>query len=244
MSFITDFYSILREYGLLLLIGQYPYGPLGGLVNTLILSTIAMAFAIPVGLLLAIARLSPWAWVRRPATVWIYLLRSIPLLLIVFWTYFLVPALLGFSISGFSVMACTLVLYQSTYLCEIIRGGILALHPSQGEAARSLGLGYWRTLIWVTLPQALFNTLPSLISQFIYILKETTLGHVINVEEMTSAASQINNTVLTRPFHVFFILAISYYFISVGLSQMVAWIERRIVRKRQGMQGVTDVSAN
>ncbi len=221
---------------MLLLIGQYPHGHLGGLANTLILSAIAMVLALPLGLLMAIARLSPWAWVRWPVTVWVYFMRGVPLLLLIFWTYFLTPLLIGSNLGGFAVMVCTLVLYQSTYLCEIIRGGVLALNPGQTEAARSLGLGYWRTLLWVSLPQALYNTLPSLISQFIYIVKETTLGHVINVEEMTSAAGQINNIVLTRPFQVYFILAVSYYLICVGLSRLAVWIESRIERRRGGGQ--------
>lgn len=231
---MADLFDILRNYGVLLLIGQYPNGHLGGLANTLILSAVAMLGALPLGLLLAVARLSPWAWVRWPARAWVYLLRSIPLLLVIFWTYFLAPVLFGVNLDGFAVMACTLVLYQSTYLCEILRGGVQALHAGQTEASRALGLGYWRTLIWVTLPQALYNTLPSLISQFIYIVKETTLGHVINVEEMTSAAGQINNLLLTKPFHVYFILAISYYVVCVSLSQISLWVERRVERRRRG----------
>ncbi len=232
---MADFFNILREYGLLLLIGQYPHGHLGGLANTLILSSVAMVCALPLGLLMAIARLSPWAWVRWPVTVWVYFMRGVPLLLLVFWVYFLVPLLVGSPVGGFAVMACTLALYQSSYLCEIIRGGVLALHAGQNEAARSLGLGYWRTLLWVTLPQALYNTLPSLISQFIYIVKETTIGHIINVEEMTSAAGQINNILLTKPFQVYFILAISYYLICLGLSQLATWGERCIERRRRGI---------
>ena len=129
------------------------------------------------------------------------------------------------------------MIYQSAYLCEIIRGGIQALPAGQYEASRALGLGYVRTTVWVILPQALYNALPSLISQFISIIKETSLGYVINVQEVTFAANQVNNQLLTKPFQVFFILAIIYYLLCFGLTHLAGWVERRIARKRLGDGG-------
>ena len=229
-----DFFTIVRDNAPLFLIGQYPHGPLGGLANTLILAASALVLAFPLGLLLALARVSPWAWLRYPATVWVYVLRGIPLLMVIFWTYFLVPLLIGHNITGFTTMLCTLVVYQSAYLCEIIRGGIQALPGGQYEGARALGLGYVRTTVWVILPQALYNALPSLISQFVSIIKETSLGYVINVQELTFAANQVNNQLLTKPFQVFFILAITYYVLCYGLTRVAGVLEGRIARKRQG----------
>lgn len=89
------------------------------------------------------------------------------------------------------------------------------------------------------LPQALYNALPSLISQFISIIKETSLGYVINVQEVTFAANQVNNQLLTKPFQVFFILAIIYYLLCFGLTHLAGWVERRIARKRLGNGGQT-----
>ncbi|MDE1169388.1 MAG: amino acid ABC transporter permease [Pseudomonas sp.] len=229
-----DFFTIVRDNWALLLIGQYPHGPLGGLANTLILAALALILAFPLGMLLALARVSPWRWLRYPATVWVYVLRGIPLLMVIFWTYFLVPLLIGHNITGFATMLCTLVVYQSAYLCEIIRGGIQALPSGQYEASRALGLGYVRSTIWVILPQALYNALPSLISQFVSIIKETSLGYVINVQEVTFAANQVNNQLLTKPFQVFFILAITYYVLCYGLTRLAGVLEARIARKRQG----------
>ena len=236
-----DIVSILQNNWTLFLIGQYPHGPLGGLANTLILAVLALVLAFPCGLLLALARVSPRKGLRWAATVWVYVLRGIPLLMVIFWTYFLVPLLLGHNITGFMTMLCTLVIYQSAYLCEIIRGGIQALPAGQYEASRALGFGYMRTTIWVILPQALYNTLPSLISQFISIIKETSLGYVINVQELTFAANQVNNQLLTKPFQVFLILAVIYYLLCFGLTQLAGWVERRIARKRlgSGVQTVT-----
>lgn len=240
---MLELFSIVRDNWELFLVGQYPHGPLGGLVNTLVLSVLALLIAFPLSILLAIARISPFFWLRLPATVWVYVLRGIPLLMVIFWTYFLVPVLIGRNISGFTTMLCTLVVYQSAYLSEIIRGGIQGLPYGQFEASRALGLGYFRTLACVILPQALYNALPSLISQFVSIIKETTLGYVINVQEMTFAASQVNNQLLTKPFQVYAILAVTYYLLCYSLTRLATTVERRIERKRQGDGGQASQAA-
>jgi polar amino acid transport system permease protein len=103
------------------------------------------------------------------------------------------------------------------------------------EAARALGHSYLGAMWSVILPQALYNVIPSMLSQFVSTIKETTLGYVINVHELTFAASQINNQLLTKPFHVFFILAVIYYIVCWSLTQLAGWLERRIARKRQGV---------
>lgn len=234
-----DVFHILQANWELLLLGQYPNGPLGGLVNTLILSALALLIAFPLGVLVGLARISPFRFIRYPATVWVYVLRGVPLLLVIFWTYFLVPVLIGRNITGFTTMLCTLVIYQSAYLGEIVRGGIQALPGGQYEAARALGMGYWRTMGWVILPQALYNALPSLISQFVSIIKETTLGYIINVQELTFAANQVNNQLLTKPFQVYAILAVTYFCICYSLTRLAAVMENRIERKRKGDNGGT-----
>ncbi|AHF76608.1 Glutamate/aspartate transport system permease protein [Sodalis praecaptivus] len=236
-----DVLQIVRDNWALFLVGQYPNGPLGGLACTLLLSLCALVIAFPSSLLMAIGRISPFRLIRYPVTVWVYFMRGIPLIMVIFWTYFLVPLLIGHNISAFTTMLCTLVIYQSAYLCEVVRAGIQALPQGQMEAARALGMGYFRTTLCVILPQALYNSLPSLVSQFIAIIKETTLGYIINLQEMTFAANQVNNQLLTKPFQVFAILALTYYVLCYGLTQLTGWLERRIERKRRG--GATLTSA-
>jgi polar amino acid transport system permease protein len=233
---MTDVFNILANYWELFLIGQYPNGPIGGLVNTLILASLALIIAFPLSVVLAVGRISPFRWVRYPITTWVYIMRGIPLIMIIFWTYFLVPTLIGRNISGFTTMLCTLVLYQSAYLCEIVRGGLQALPSGQSEAARALGFGYFRTLWLVLLPQALYNSIPSLISQFVSIVKETSLGYIINAQEITFAANQVNNQLLVKPFQVFFILAISYFVVCYALTALSEWFEKRINDKRNGVR--------
>lgn len=230
-------YDILRDNWLLLLIGQYPFGPLGGIAATLILSVLGILLAFPLSVALALARLSPWAALRWPVTALVYATRGVPLLMIILWTYFLLPVLLGHIVSGFTTMLCTLVLYEACYLSEVVRAGIEALPKGQTEAARSLGHGYVGRMRFVILPQALYNMLPSMLSQFISTIQDTTLGYVINVQELTFAANQINNQLLTQPFQVFFVLAITYFIVCFALTQAARWLERRVATRRLGTSG-------
>ncbi len=226
--------QIVRDNWLLLLIGQYPNGPLGGIACTLILSVLGIVLAFPLSVLLALARLSRWRWLNWPATALIYLARGVPLLMIILWVYFLVPLLIGHNVSGFLTMLVTLVLYEGAYLAEVVRAGIEALPRGQMEAARALGHSHLGAMRLVILPQALFNMLPSMLSQFVSTIKETTLGYVINVPELTFAANQINNQLLTKPFQVFFLLAVIYFVVCWSLTWVAAKLERRIEAKRAG----------
>jgi len=239
---MTDFFAIVHQYWMLFLVGQYPHGALGGLANTLLLSVVAMLFAFPLGIVLAMARISPFSGVRRAAAVWVYVFRGIPLMMVVFWTYFCVPMLLGHDINGFATMACTLVVYESAYIAEIVRAGIQALPSGQYEASRALGMSYLKTFRLIILPQALYNMLPSLISQLVSIIKDSTLGYVINVQELTFAANQVSNQLLTKPFQVFAIVALSYYVICFSLTWLANTLEKRIARQRTRPQGAVPVA--
>jgi polar amino acid transport system permease protein len=230
-------WEIVRDNWLLLLIGQYPNGPLGGISATLILSVLGIVLAFPLSVGLALARLSPWRALRWPATALIYVARGVPLLMIILWVYFLVPILIGHDVSGFVTMLVTLVLYEGAYLAEVVRAGIEALPKGQTEAARALGHSHLGAMRLVILPQALFNMLPAMLSQFVSTIKETTLGYVINVPELTFAAGQINNQLLTKPFEVFAILALIYYVVCWSLTWAATALERRIERQRGGAPG-------
>lgn len=230
---MLELLHIVHDHGLLLLMGQYPHGPLGGLLCTLLLSLFAVLLSLPLGILLGLARLSPWRWLNVPVTCWVYILRGIPLMMVVFWTYFCVPLLIGKTLGGFSTMLCTLVVYESAYIGEIVRGGIQSLNHGQYEAARALGMSHLKATRLVILPQALFNMLPSLVSQTVSIIKDSTLGYVINVPELTYAANQVSNQLLTKPFQVFAIVAISYYCICAGMTWLADRLELWIVNRRE-----------
>lgn len=232
---IHDMIAIIDEYWLLLLIGQHPNGPLGGLANTLILSALSIVIAFPFAILLAFARLSSYRALRWPVTVLVYVTRGVPLLMLVLWSYFLVPLLTGADVPSFLTMLATLVVYQGAFLSEIIRAGIVALGQGQMDAARALGHSWFGAMRYVILPQALYNMIPSMLSTFVATIKDTTLGYVINVPDLTFAASQVNNQLLTQPFQVFLILALTYYVICWSLTALTNVVERRITRRRAGL---------
>lgn len=227
-----------------LLIGQYPNGPLGGLALTLILSALGLCLAFPLSIVLALCRTSPYAVLRWPSTVVVYVVRGVPLVMFVFWSYFLVPGLIGHTVSPFVTMVVTLVIYQAAYMAEIVRAGIESLPKGQTEAARSLGLSYGQTMRQVLLPQALYNMLPSLISQFISTTKETSIGYVISVHELTHAANQVNSALLTRPLEVFATLSVIYFVVCFSLTRCAQAVDRRIARRRAGAAPATQSQAH
>ncbi|HEX7891765.1 MAG TPA: amino acid ABC transporter permease [Ramlibacter sp.] len=227
-------FSILRDYGVLLLIGQYPQGPLGGLAVTLLLALGGILLAFPLAVLMALATTSPVAWLRRPVFALIYVARGVPLVMFIFWVYFFLPVLVGRTVSGFTTMLATLVIYQAAYMAEIVRAGIEGLPKGQMEAGRAVGLSYLQTMRRIVLPQALYNMVPSMVSQFVSTIKETSLGYVISVNELTFAANQVNTTLLTKPFSVFVTLAGIYFVLCFSLTRLAAYLERRIARKRAG----------
>jgi len=231
---MQDILAILRDYGMLLLVGQYPHGPVGGLVITLALSILGVALAFPLGVLMALARISPYAVVRLPAIAVIAVVRGVPLIMFIFWVYFFLPVLTGRPISGFTTLLVTLVIYEAAYLAEIVRAGIEGLPKGQMEGARAVGLTYMQAMRLVILPQALYNMVPAMLGQFVSTVKETSLGYVISVNELTFAANQINSILLTKPFGVYLILALTYFAVCFTLTQLARQLERRIASRRAG----------
>jgi polar amino acid transport system permease protein len=224
--------QIVRDNWLLFLVGQYPNGPLGGLVATFLLAMMGLALAFPCALSVAICRTSQKTWLRAGSFTLTQVIRGTPFLMVVFWSYFALPALVGHAISGFSTLVGALVVYESAYLSDVIRAGIQALPKGQMEAGTALGLSRIRCLRLIILPQALYNTLPGILSQFVSLIKETSLGYIIAINEFTFAAIQVNNTLLVKPVQVFSILALTYFTICFILTQAARMLERRIERQR------------
>jgi polar amino acid transport system permease protein len=219
--------EIIRDHWLLLLIGQYPEGPLGGLVATLMLAVLGLIFSFPLAVCLALATTGSIKPLKKAADLFIAVLRGVPFIMVIFWSYFVLPKATGMYFDGFTTMVIALVVYESTYLAEILRGGIEALPSGQTEAGRSLGLGYFLRARKIILPQAIRNVMPGLITQFISIIKDTSLAYIISVPELTMAATQVNLQLLTKPVQVFSLLAISYFVICTLLTALAKRIERR-----------------
>jgi polar amino acid transport system permease protein len=225
--------EIIQEYWLLLLIGQYPNGPLGGLAGTLVLAILCLILALPVSLMLALGRLSPNRFYNRTAFAISYLMRGTPFIMVIFWAFYLLPLAIGRPVSAFWVLVVALVVYESAYLGEVIRAGITALPKGQSEASSALGFSRGKTMRLIVLPQALYNSFPAMVSQFVSIIKETSLAFVIGVHEFTYAANQVNGLELVKPVEVYSLLAITFFIVCFTFTSAARWLERRVDAQRQ-----------
>jgi polar amino acid transport system permease protein len=226
--------EILRDYGTLLLVGQFPAGPIGGLALTLCLATAGLVLSFPLAVLMGILLSGPNRIGRTIANIFVFAVRGLPVLLLIFWAYFVVPLIVGHPIGGVTTLVCALVIYEIAFLGEVIKAGIVALPSGQTEASRSLGLSYVQTLRDVVLPQALYNMIPSILNQFVNLIKNTSLGYIISVEEFTYSAYQVNSQLLVKPFQVYMLTASVYFVLCFSLSSVINGLENRIRRSRQG----------
>lgn len=224
MSFI----ELVDTYWLYFLVGRYPEGPLGGLALTLLLAASGLVLALPLGLLLGLARVSLSGVLRGAVALLIYLVRATPLLMVVFWAYFFLPSVTGVRTDQFMTMLMVLVLFNGVYMAEIVRAGIQGVPRGQIEAARSLGLSHAGAMRFVVLPQALRHMLPSLVNQSVSTIKETSLGYIIGLTELSQIATQINTQVFVFPAQVYAILALTYFLLCFGLSRLAYRLERRM----------------
>lgn len=220
-------FEIFSNHWEILFLGDFPHGAIGGLAMTLILSVLALGITFPAAVLIALVRTGTSKWPRKFAVGYVYLIRSMPLLMMIFWVYYAFPALTGILLTPFWTILITLVVYQAAYLSEVIRAAILAIPKGQLEASQALGLKTYPTNFIIILPQALRNAIPGIVNQLIIVIKETSLGYILAFNELTYAASQLNSILLVRPLEVFGILACLYFIICFSLSQASAWLERR-----------------
>ena len=227
--------DILHQYGTMFLIGSWPNGPIGGFAATLILAGLGLGFSFPIAVVLGLARLSTFEPVRWAASAWVIVFRGIPLVMIIFWAYFIVPVLTGTTVPAFMTALCAIVVYESAFLAEIVRAGIQGLPRGQTEASRAAGLSYVQTMRYVVLPQALTNMLPSLVNQFVSTIKATSIVYVIGVNEVTFAAQQVNSIELTNALQTYLVLAGFYFAACYALSQLAQVLERRLTRRQLGL---------
>ena len=156
---------------------------LAGLDMTFKLAFIAIGGSLPLGIILALCRLSSRPWLYYPATVYVHFFRGLPLILVIFWLYFLLPLFTGDSLERFTAAAVSFVVYEASYFSEIVRSGIQSVGKGQVQAAQSTGLGHHQIMVHVVLPQAMGNMLPSLVTHCVIIFQDTSLAYVIGLRE-------------------------------------------------------------
>ena len=198
---------------------------LRGLRLTAVITLVCMVASLAVGVVLAVLRRSAVRALSAAATVYIETLRSTPLLMVIFWFYFLLPLLTGQSLEPLVAGIVAMVAFQSAYVAEIVRAGITSVKAGQLEAALALGLSY-RSAMWrVVLPQAFRNMLPALVARFVALFKSTSLLYVIGVVEFFRAATIVNSREF-RPMEIFLFVAFVYLCCGVAASVIGAWLER------------------
>ncbi|MDR6584229.1 amino acid ABC transporter permease [Herbaspirillum sp. BH-1] len=193
---------------------------------TLVLSALAFVLGGVGGFLLMLARISPRAWLRRPALLFIECIQGIPLLILLFIVYFglsvyglVLPALVAASIA--------MMIYASAYLGDIWRGCVEAMPRPQWEASECLSLTRWQTLRLVIIPQAVRLSLPPTIGFLVQLIKMTSLASVIGFIELTHAGQIINNSIF-QPFLVFVLVGTFYFLLCYPLSRWSASMERKL----------------
>ncbi|MGX9935300.1 amino acid ABC transporter permease [Advenella kashmirensis] len=227
-------YDFIDTYGMMFLVGSWPGGPIGGFAGTLILAALSLAAAFPIALLIGTGRTCEIKIIRALSTIWVYVFRSIPLIMIIFWAYFLLPTIMETEIPPFWTAVSAIVIYESAFLAEIIRGGLQALPAGQVEAARAMGLGYFQTLFTIQIPQALTNMIPSLLNQFVSTIKATSIVYIIGVNEAAFSAQQINSIELTGTLRTYLVLALFYFLICALLSRLAKVLESHLNARRLG----------
>ena len=198
-----------------------------GLALSFLLTIVAMAGGIVIGLVLAVVRLSRWRAAALAAAAYVNGFRAIPLVLVIFWFYFLVPLALGHPVDALQSAIIAFVLFEAAYYSEIIRAGLVSVRLGQWQAARASGLGYLPILRLVILPQALRNMLPVMVSQAVILFQDTSLVYVISLRDFMTSASIVANRD-NRLVEIYLFAAIVYFVI----CSMGVWAASALSRRR------------
>ena len=196
-----------------------------GLIVTLKLSIISLFFAIVIGLVAALMRISVNPFSKNLALLYIELIRGTPLLVQIFIVYFFIGTV--FDLERFTAGIIALSVFSGAYVAEIIRSGIQSISVGQMEAARSLGMNYPQAMAYVVLPQAFKRTLPPMAGQLINLIKDSSLVSVISITDLTKAGREaVSGSFAT--FEVWFAVAALYLILTSSLSWGVQRIEKRL----------------
>ncbi len=211
---------------------------IGGMGNTILISVIAAAISILLGLLVAMPALSERWGIRLINRVYVEFIRSIPLLPMLFWVFYGLPIVfksigLDIPIDPFWGAIITLAISDSAFTAEIYRAGIQSIAKGQTEAAKTIGLTHFQTMRYVILPQAIQRILPPLANQFIYIVKMSAFASVIGMQELTRRANELVVTEY-RPLEIYSLLIVEYLVLVLIISAGVRWLERRMGSDARG----------
>lgn len=219
--------KIISEYGLMLL---------SAMGQTLLLALFGLFFGCILGIIFGLSSVVKSKISRAISAVYVNVIRGIPMIVLAFFVFFGIPygaKIIGikFTFTALEAGTICLALNCGAYMSEIIRAGIQAIDPGQMEAARSLGLTYWRSMFRVVLPQAIKNMIPSIVNQFIITLKDTSILSVIGFPELVNKAQNVI-AISFKSFQTWSIVAVMYLVVILLLQQVANALERRLRRGR------------
>jgi len=189
---------------------------MGGFGVTLQLTCFALAGGIVLGMLVGLGRISRNKWVYYPVTLYVNLIRNIPLILVIFWFYFVMPIIAGRPLNPFTSAVISFIIFEATYFGEIFRAGYQSISKDQINAAYSTGLTYSQTARYILIPIAFRRMLPSLITQSIITFQDTSLAFVIGLQEFVRRTSIVDNLEV-RSIQLFgFVAVVFFIFCFIG----------------------------
>jgi general L-amino acid transport system permease protein len=206
----------------------------GGLLVTLVISFTGIICSLPLGILLALGRQSSLPLIRVMSVVFIEIWRGVPLITVLFFATYMLPLFLpeNWDIDPLARVLVGVVLFAAAYLAEVVRGGLQAIPRGQYEAAMALGLGYWRTTIFVILPQALKLVIPGVVNSFIALFKDTTLVLIVAIfdllGQLRASFADPNWATPVTLFTGFAFAGLIYFTVSFAMSRYALYTERRL----------------
>ena len=205
----------------------------GGLPLTLLLASLSMVMAFPIAMVVALGRRSTLPAIRTVSTVYVELIRGVPLISVLFMASFMFPLFMpeGMTIDVLIRVLVGITLFAAAYMAEVIRGGLQAIPKGQIEAAATLGLSYWQTQRKIVLPQALAMVVPSIMNNFIGLFKDTSLVTIVSLYELTGALSlALNSDANWRPFKIegYLFIALIYFAFCFSMSRYSMWVEKQV----------------
>jgi polar amino acid transport system permease protein len=200
---------------------------LSGLQMTLFISATTLVFAMLGGLVLAVMDMSRFWPVRALALAFGEIIRNTPILVQLLWVYYVLPIVFGIAISSLSAILIGLSVYMACFISEVYRAGIQAVPKGHREAAQVLGLTPFQNFRRIVLPQAVRMTLPPLASNFVQLIKFSSLGAVISVTEITRRGMELSSSTF-RPLEIFSFIAVVYFCICWPLAMAIRLWERRL----------------
>jgi len=203
---------------------------MSGFQMTLIISATALVFAMIGGLLLALVDMSRYLAVRAVGLAIGEVIRNTPILVQLLWVYYVLPIVFNIRISSLAAILIGLSVYMAAFMSEVYRSGIQAVPKGHREAAQVLGLTPFQSFRRIVLPQAIRFTLPPLASNFVQLIKFSSLGAVISVTEITRRGMELSSSTF-RPLEIFSFIAVVYFFICWPLSMAIRFWEYRLAQR-------------